>query len=257
VSPATRGPRQGVTDTHPAQGKGPPLAGGRALQTPFGTFYSPNITADKEHGIGAWSADDLWRALTQGEGPGGVHYYPVFPFPSYTAMKRSDSDDLYHYLMSAKPQALANWEHDLSWFVTWRFTNWVWKLLFYDPQTFMDNSAKSKAWNRGAYLVKVLGHCGECHSPRAANGVVQRALHLSGNPQGPEGEPVPSLRDDVDDGIKHWSASDITTYLRSGEDPNFDFSCGAMVEVIDDSTSKLSDEDLDAIAMYLQDFPPL
>jgi mono/diheme cytochrome c family protein len=103
----------------------------------------------------------------------------------------------------------------------------------------------------------VLGHCGECHSPRAANGVVQRALHLSGNPQGPEGEPVPSLRDDVDDGIKHWSASDITTYLRSGEDPNFDFSCGAMVEVIDDSTSKLSDEDLDAIAMYLQDFPPL
>lgn len=246
-----------ATDTLAAQSKGPRLAGGRALHTPFGTFYSPNITADKDHGIGAWSANDLWRALTEGEGPGAVHYYPVFPFPSYSAMKRSDVDDLYHYLMSVKAQPIANQEHDLSWFVSWRFTNWVWKLLFYDPQILVDDPTKSKVWNRGAYLVNVLGHCGECHSPRAANGVVQRALHLSGNPQGPEGEPVPSLRGDAEQGVKDWTVNDIVTYLRSGEDPEFDFAGGAMVEVIDDSTSKLSDEDLNAIAQYLKDLPLL
>ena len=246
-----------ATDTLAAQENGPRLAGGRALQTPFGVFYSPNITADKKYGIGTWSADDLWRALTQGEAPGGVHLYPVFPFPSYSAMKRSDADDLYHYLMSVEPQPLANREHDLSWFVSWRFTNWVWKLLFYKPQVLAEDSTKSKAWNRGAYLVNVLGHCGECHSPRAANGVVQRALHLAGNPQGPEGESVPSLRADAEKGVKDWTVKDIATYLSSGENPDFDFAGGAMVEVIDDSTAKLSDEDRDAIAQYLKDLPPL
>ena len=240
-----------------AQEKGQRLAGGRALVTPFGTFYSPNITPDQEHGIGAWSSDDLWRALSQGEGPGGVHYYPVFPFPSYSSMKRSDADDLYRYLMSLEPQAVANREHDLAWYVSWRFSNWVWKLMFFDPQPVAEDATKSKAWNRGAYLVKALGHCGECHTPRAPHGVVQREQHLAGNDNGPEGEPVPGIRSDGEDGISDWTASEIATYLRSGEDPDFDFAGGAMVEVIDDSTSKLSDDDRAAIAEYLKDLPPL
>ena len=246
-----------ATDETAAQEEGPRLAGGRALDTPFGVFYSPNITADKDHGIGHWSADDLWRALTQGAGPGGVHYYPVFPFPSYAAMKRSDAEDLYHYLMSAEPRAVANREHELAWYVSWRLSNRVWKWLFFDPQPFADDPSKSKAWNRGAYLVNALGHCGECHSPRSRTGVVQRDQHLSGNPQGPEGEPVPSIRSDDEDGIGDWTESEIATYLGSGEDPDFDFAGGAMVEVIDDSTAKLSDEDRKAIASYLKDLPPL
>lgn len=237
--------------------KGPPLAGGRAMVTPFGTFYSPNITPDKEHGIGNWSSDDLWLALSQGEGPGGVHYYPVFPFPSYASMKRSDADDLYRYLMSLEPRAIANREHDLAWYVSWRFSNWVWKLLFFDPQPVAEDVTKSKAWNRGAYLTNALGHCGECHTPRSAHGVVQREQHLSGNDNGPEGEPVPGIRSDDEGGISEWSASEIATYLSTGEDPDFDFSGGAMVEVIDDSTSKLSDDDRAAIAEYLKDLPPL
>lgn len=237
--------------------KGARLAGGHALDTPFGVFYSPNITSHSEHGIGGWSADDLWLALTQGEGPDGTHYYPVFPFPSYTAMTRRDSDDLYHYLMSTEAQAVANREHDLAWYVSWRFSNRVWKWLFFEQQSFAEDPAKSKQWNRGAYLVNALGHCGECHSPRAANGVVQRDLHLSGNPLGPEGDPVPSLRSDMEEGIEDWTASEIATYLESGEDPDFDFAGGAMVDVIDDSTSKLSEQDRDAIAQYLKDLPPI
>ena len=250
-------PEANAGDSAAAREAGPRLAGGRALETPFGTFYSPNITPHKEHGIGRWTADDLWRALTQGEGPGGVHFYPVFPFPSYAAMKRSDSDDLYRYLMSIEAQALANREHDLAWYVSWRFTNRLWKWLFFDPQPFADDPAQSKSWNRGAYLVKALGHCGECHSPRGANGVVQHEHDLAGNAQGPEGDPVPSLRADADDGIGDWSADEIATYLASGEDPDFDFAGGAMVDVIDDSTSMLSDDDRNAIAEYLKNLPPL
>jgi len=242
-----------------AQEKGLRLAGGRAMDTPFGTFYSPNITPDREHGIGAWSSDDLWRALSQGEGPGGVHYYPVFPFPSYSSMKRSDADDLYRYLMSLEPQAVANLEHDLAWYVSWRFSNWMWKLMFFDPQPMVEDATKSKAWNRGAYLVNALGHCGECHTPRAPHGVVQREQHLFGNDNGPEGEPVPGIRSDGEDGdgIAEWTASEIATYLSSGEDPDFDFAGGAMVDVIEDSTSKLSDDDRAAIAEYLKDLPSL
>jgi mono/diheme cytochrome c family protein len=98
-------PESSATGTAAAQQVDPQLAGGRALETPFGTFYSPNITPDKEHGIGRRSADDLWRALAQGEGPGGVHFYPVFPFPSCAAMERSNADDLYHYLTSTYARA--------------------------------------------------------------------------------------------------------------------------------------------------------
>jgi len=245
----------GACHTRP-EGEGPPLAGGRALDTPFGRFFSPNITPHPQHGIGTWSADDLWRALTHGEGPGGVHYYPVFPYPSYAAMRREDSDALHAYLMSVEPQAVANRDHEIAWYLRWRLAARVWKWLFLDTGTFEEVAGKSKEWNRGAYLVQALGHCGECHTPRGLAGQLLRDRHLAGNPEGPEGDPVPGIRSDNDGGLVRWSESEIMEYLKSGMDPDFDFAGGAMVEVIDEGTSHLSDADRRAIATYLGDLPP-
>lgn len=234
-------------------GGGEPLAGGRALDTSFGRFFSPNITPDPEHGIGGWSAEDLWHALTDGEGPDGTHYYPVFPFPSYAAMTRADSDALHAYLMSVAPKAVANREHELPWYLRWRLPARIWQWLFLEEGTFTPTPGKSEAWNRGAYLVQALGHCGECHTPRGAAGNLLREQHLAGNPEGPGGDAVPSIRSDTEDGIAGWSASEIATYLKSGEDPDFDFAGGEMVTVIDESTSRLTDADRAAIATYLKD----
>ena len=245
----------GACHTRP-EGEGPPLAGGRALATPFGTFYAPNITPDPEHGIGSWSADDLWLALTAGEGPGGVHLFPVFPYTSYTKMRREDSDALHAYLMSVAPQPVANREHDLPWFLRSRLAAWAWKRMFLDDTPFVPVQGRSEQWNRGAYLVAALGHCGECHTPRNAAGAVDRTAHLSGNPQGPDGDPVPSIRSDGEEGIESWSENEIVEYLKSGMDPDFDFAGGAMVEVIEDNTSHLTDADRRAIAVYLKDLPP-
>ncbi len=238
-------------------GKGKPLAGGRALDTPFGVFYSPNVTPHPTHGIGGWSADDLWRALTRGEGPGGVHYYPVFPYDSYSAMRREDSDALHAYMMSVPAADAPNRAHDIPWYMRWRFANRVWKWLFLQAGTFTPVVGKSEAWNRGAYLVRVLGHCGECHTPRNFAGALKRDRHLAGNPQGPEGKPVPSIRSDGEEGLRKWSVNEIATYLKSGEDPDFDFAGGSMVEVIEEGTSHLSEDDRMAIARYLKDLPAL
>lgn len=236
---------------------GEPLAGGRALDTPFGRFYPPNITPHPDLGIGRWSADDLWRALSEGVGPGGIHYYPVFPYTSYTRMRREDSDAIHAYLMSVPPQAVPNRKHERAWYVRWRFANRVWKWLFLDQGRFEPAPDKDAIWNSGAYLVDALGHCGECHSPRNQAGAVQRERHLAGNPDGPDGESVPSIRSDGEGGIGDWSLSEIATYLKNGEDPDFDFAGGAMVEVIEDNTSRLSDDDRKAIATYLKALPPL
>lgn len=236
-----------------SEGEGEYLAGGRAFDTPFGRFYSPNITPHPEHGIGRWSEDDLWRALTEGEGPGGTHYYPVFPFPSYAAMTRADADDLYAYLMSVPPAAVASPEHDLPWFLRWRLAARIWKWMFLEAGTFVPNPGKSETWNRGAYLVQALGHCGECHTPRGRAGNLLREQHLAGNPEGPGGDAVPGIRSDTEKGLKAWSESEIATYLKSGEDPDFDFAGGEMVTVIEDSTSHLTNEDRAAIAAYLKD----
>lgn len=244
----------GACHTRPEDGA-PPLAGGRAFDTPFGRFYSPNITPHPRHGIGGWTADDLWRALTRGEGPDGTHYYPVFPFTSYAAMTRADSDALYAYLMGVVPQAVPSKAHELPWYLRWRLAAWAWQWLFLDTRPFSPAPGRSEQWNRGAYLVRALGHCGECHTPRGVAGQLLADRHLAGNPLGPDGDPVPSIRPD-NEGIGQWSESEIATYLKSGEDPDFDFAGGLMVEVIDENTSHLTDDDRRAIAAYLKALPP-
>lgn len=238
------------------KGGGAPLAGGRALVTPFGTFYSPNITPDPATGIGAWRPADLARALRHGESPDGDPYYPAFPYTSYAGMTDRDIADLYAYLMAQPAVARQNRAHELDFPYNLRFTLGIWQALYHDAAAFQPDPAKDAAWNRGAYLVRHLGHCGECHSPRGFLGAVDAAQELAGNPAGPEGGKVPNLTPGPG-GLGDWSESDIAYALKIGITPDGDFLGESMGEVIENSTGKLTDEDLAAIASYLKSLPPL
>ncbi len=237
--------------------KGAPLVGGRALHTPFGTFYTPNITPDREYGIGAWSDQDFLAALGQGVAPDGRHYYPAFPYPSYTGMSEGDMRDLKAYLFSRPPVAAPNRAHELSFPFGFRTALWPWKFLFFEPGRRVEDAAKDAQWNRGAYLVEHLGHCGECHTPRNSLGGIERERRLAGNPSGPDGKKVPNITPHPESGIGKWRDSDLTYFLKTGFLPDGDFAGGAMTEVIEESSSHLSDEDRAAIAVYLRSLPPL
>jgi mono/diheme cytochrome c family protein len=243
----------GCITCHTADEEGAvPLAGGRALESPFGTFYSPNITPDKETGIGEWSDEEFVNAFWNGVSPEGEDYFPAFPYTSYTGVTREDLLAIKAYLFSREPVRQANLEHDLS-FIASRFGAGVWKRRYFKPARFEADPEKSDEWNRGAYLVRHLGHCGECHTPRGRFGVLQQDRALSGNPEGPDGEEVPNITADPEDGIGGWSSSDLEYFLETGMLPDGDFTGSLMGEVIDDCTSHLTGEDRRAIAAYLKD----
>ena len=235
---------------------GPALAGGRVLKTSFGNFVSPNITPHREHGIGGWSEADLVRALRHGERPDGASYYPVFPYTSLSAMRLVDISDIYAYLMAGP--ALANQvpDHDLSFPFSWRFLMVIWKWLFFEPAEVVDDPQKSATWNRGAYLVRALAHCGECHTRRNWLGVSDRAQALAGTAQGPDGRSVPNITPDRRTGIGGWSRGEVNELLASGTKPDFDNVQGAMEEVIELGLKFLTAADRDAIADYLLALPP-
>jgi mono/diheme cytochrome c family protein len=236
---------------------GPPLAGGRALQTPFGTFYSPNITPDLEHGIGDWSDDDFVRALRKGVAPDGSHYYPAFPYTSYTRMRREDMLALKAYLFSRTPVARPNRPHDLPWYLAFRPSLWLWKQLYFDQGEFEEVVDRSPTWNRGAYLVLALGHCAECHSPRNRLGAVETEMRFAGTRSGPGNGAVPNITPDVETGIGGWPRGDIAYYFQTGADPDGDYAGGEMAEVIDEGLSRLDPSDLEAMAEYLRSLPPV
>ncbi|HMA13460.1 MAG: c-type cytochrome [Bacteroidota bacterium] len=238
-----------------AKGGGEPLAGGRALATPFGTFHTPNITPDPDTGIGAWREDDLRNALRHGTSPDGDPYYPAFPYTSYAGMTDADIADLYAYLMAQPPVRRENRPHDLDFPYSLRFTLGAWQWLYHEAEVFEPDPSKDAAWNRGAYLVRHLAHCGECHSPRGWLGAVDREQALAGNPQGPDGGRVPNLTPGTG-GLADWSDSDIAYALKTGMTPEGDFLADSMGEVIEHGTSRLSDSDLAAIAKYIKDLPP-
>jgi len=239
-----------------SKNKGPLLAGGRAFHTPQGIFYSPNITPDAEHGIGRWSEGDLVRALTEGQGPDGRHYYPVFPYTSYTRMRREDIHALKAYLDTVPVVARPNRPHDLPWYLP-RIAIGLWKLLYFQPGAYTPDPGLSAAWNRGAYLVDALAHCAQCHSPRNGLGGIEPALRMTGSTDGPDGEAVPNITSDKQTGIGDWSTSDLAYYLKTGADPDGDYAGGLMGEVIDEGLSHLDDQDIKAIVTYLQTLPPI
>lgn len=240
-----------------AKAKSPPFAGGGPMKTPFGTFYAPNITPDPEHGIGGWSDVDFVRALREGISPGGNHYFPVFPYTSYTNMTPEDARAIKAYLFSLKPVARPSRAHDIRFPFAWRFAQTFWKLLFFEPGPLRVETDRPPEWTRGAYLVRALVHCAECHTPRNPLGGMDRALWLAGAPGGAQGDATPNITPDEETGIGRWSAEEIVDYLESGMDPDGDFAGSSMADVIAHSTGKLSDRDRAAIATYLRSVPAI
>jgi mono/diheme cytochrome c family protein len=232
------------------------LAGGRALGSPFGTFYTSNITPDPETGIGGWSTGAFVRAVTEGITPGGHPYYPAFPYPSYTHMSERDLIDLKAYLDTVAPVANAVPDHDLAFPFSFRPLLDGWRLLFFEDGPFVPDPGQSEAWNRGAYIVNGPGHCGECHTPRNALGAPERDRFLAGNRDGPDGKPVPNITPHAG-GIGDWAKSDLVFAFQTSILPDGDVFGGAMAEVVEDGLSHLSREDLEAIADYLLSVEPL
>jgi mono/diheme cytochrome c family protein len=233
------------------------MAGGRGIATPFGTIYATNITPDKETGIGTWSEADFIRSMTEGVAPDGSHYYPVFPYTSFTRMTARDLSDLKAYLFSLPPIKKENLANDLAPPFSWRFTLGFWKLLHFARGPFATNPEQSDEWNRGAYLVEALAHCGECHTPRTATGGLQENLAYAGSAEGPEGELAPNITPDKETGIGTWSSADITWYLQNGFEPEGDSAQGLMWELIEHGYQHLSEDDLAAMAVYLRGLEPI
>ena len=237
--------------------KGQPLAGGRALETPFGRFYGPNITPHREFGIGAWSDDDFIRAMREGTAPDGANYFPVFPYPSFTGMTDRDLLRIKAYIFSLPPVAKPNLPHEIRFPFGWRPPLAIWKLLNFTPGPYRADPAATSELNRGAYLVEAVTHCGECHTPRDFMGALDRSMAMAGISEGPEGKPVPNITPDPETGIGNWNVGDLAFFLKIGIDPDGDVAGGLMGEVIDRSTSHLTDEDRRAIATYLHALPPV
>jgi mono/diheme cytochrome c family protein len=231
-----------------------PYAGGRELKTPFGTFYGPNITPHAEAGIGRWGEADFLRALRSGVRPDGAHYFPAFPYPSFTQIADADARDLWAYMRSLPPDGRASRPHDLNFPFSLRFLVGFWKWLYFSPGPFVADAARTPALNRGAYLVGALGHCGECHTPRTALGGPKRDRLLAGAAKGPAGKSVANLTPAK---LKKWDDNELREFLLGGITPDGDVTAETMGEVVRNTTSQLTPEDLAALIAYLRSLPAL
>ncbi|AYC34373.1 cytochrome c [Pseudomonas cavernae] len=237
---------------HTVEG-GAEYAGGLPLESPFGTIYGTNITPDKTHGIGNYSAEDFYRAVTQGERADGSKLYPAMPYTSYHLLKREDSDALYAYLMSRPPIARPNPQTDLAFPFNLRFGLAFWNMLYKNRVQLQPADGKSEQWQRGQYLVEVLGHCGECHTPRNALGALQQDQRLQGGVLA--GYLAPSLLAD-DLAARGWSSEDLTTFLKHGISAQGSV-FNEMYPVLHHSSQYLPLDDHKAMATYLLgDQPP-
>ncbi len=236
---------------HTAEG-GKPFAGGRPVPTPFGTIYSTNITPDRETGIGEWSPEDFYRAMHEGKDKQGRHLYPAFPYPWYTKLAREDVDAIKAYLDALPPVRQENRKTALPWPLSVREVMAGWNELFFKEGEYQPDSSQSAQWNRGAYLVEGLGHCGACHTPKNALGGPKRHRTLEGGYG--ENWYATSLTKDVRDGLGNWSLDEIVQYLKTGSNAK-GAATGPMAEVVENSTQHLSEADLRAIATYLKSVP--
>lgn len=229
--------------------RGQPFAGGLALQTPFGEIMAPNITPDNSTGIGSWSTDDFARAMQEGRRPDGSHLYPAFPYPYYTKVERGDLDAIYAYLRTLQPAENRVDRDTLPFPFNVRLLMKGWNALFFTSGAFKPDPARSAEFNRGAYLVEGLGHCGACHTPFNAFGASRNDKYLEGNQI--DNWTAPNITDDARVGLGKWSVEDIVQYLKTGQN-GFSLASGPMKDVVENSTSKMPVSDLKAIAVYLK-----
>jgi mono/diheme cytochrome c family protein len=238
---------------HTAKGAAP-YAGGLRIDTPFGFLLSPNITPDDDSGIGRWSADDFWRALHDGVNRRGQDMYPAMPYTFYTKVSRADSDAIFAWLRTLPPVVNEVDADQLRFPFNQRWSMAVWRELYFTSGTFEPDSTKSAQWNRGAYLVEGLGHCSACHSPRNLLGAVERDRAFTGATI--DGWFALNLTGNLHTGLGTWSVDELATYLKTGTAKNRTTAFGPMAEVVHNSTSRLGDADLRAMAEYLKSLPP-
>jgi mono/diheme cytochrome c family protein len=250
---------------------GEPFSGGLALKTQFGTLYSPNITPDKETGIGNWTEEQFARAMRSGVDDDGDQLYPVFPYTAYTKVTDDDVHAIFAYLKSLKPVSYTPPKDDMKFPYSIRALLLGWKKLYFHEGRYTPDASQSAEWNRGAYLVQGLAHCGTCHTPRNSLGGEDMNMAFTG------GTYIDEIRDVVEDqqitpqegmfrpwssvnltsapsGIGNWSLDEIVQYLKTGH-TNYAGAFGPMSEVINNSTKYLTDADLHAMAVYLKSLP--
>jgi mono/diheme cytochrome c family protein len=229
--------------------KAVPYAGGRALKTPFGVFYGPNITPHPQAGIGRWTEADFVRAMREGRRPDGANYYPAFPYTSFTLITDSDLRDLWAYLRALAPSDRKSEPHELGFLYRWRFLLTFWKWLFLDRGPFVPDPAQNAQLNRGRYLTTALGHCGECHTPRNFLGAPKRGQFLAGAK-----DVAPNL---TPTRLKKRGDGELRNFLTTALTEDGDVPAKEMGEVITNTTSQLTPEDLNAMIAFLRSLPPL
>jgi mono/diheme cytochrome c family protein len=237
---------------HTVPGSGQPFAGGRPIETPFGVVVGANITPDRETGIGAWSDEVFLSALREGKGHGGLLLYPAMPYPYYTKVTERDGLAIRAYLNTVRPVRNAVVSNKLPFPFDVREEMTVWNSLYFKGGEFKPDAMKSAEWNRGAYLVEGLGHCGACHTPKSTLGGDDQAHALQGYAL--QGWFPPDITNDNERGLGGWSVADIASYLKAGHNAA-GAATGIMAEEITLSSSRMTDADLRAIAAYLKDLP--
>ena len=229
-----------------------PFAGGKRIDTPFGGIYAPNLTPDRDTGLGEWSDEEFYRALRFGVAKDGSRYYPAFPYPYFTKMTRQNLLAIRAYLATLTPFRNKRPEPELRWPLNYRVVMRGWNWLFFRPGIFEPNQQKSAQWNRGGYLVEGAAHCGACHTPKNLFGADKKRRPYGGGLV--LGWFAPRLDSAERSGLKSWSADDIVEYLQSGRNAR-SHAGKLMAEVVVNSTSVMSDADVRAIAVYLKDLP--
>ncbi|HWD60411.1 MAG TPA: cytochrome c [Stellaceae bacterium] len=231
---------------------GQAFAGGLAVETPFGNVIAPNITPDKTAGIGLWSDGDFARAMTEGIRRDGKHLFPAMPYPYLTKLDRDDVLAIRAYLATVPAVENSVKADQLPFPLSVRADMAAWNKLNFTPGAFQRNLDKGDAWNRGAYLVEGLMHCGACHTPKNVAGGDKSGERLQGYAL--QGWFAPDLTTHPKRGIGSWSADDLVAYLKTGHN-RFSAATGPMADVVTHSSSKLTDADLHAVATYLKDQP--
>jgi mono/diheme cytochrome c family protein len=234
---------------HTVPGSGQPFAGGRPIETPFGVLASPNITSNGETGIGDWTDDEFDAAVRQGRSRNGAHLYPAMPYPYYSRMSREDVKDIRAYLNTVAPVRNAVQVNRLPFPLNLRASMIVWDALYFTPGEFHPDASKPQEWNRGAWLVQGPGHCAACHTPKTFLGGDKPSEALQGYVL--QGWTAPDITSGQGP-LRDWSQQDIASYLKTGHNKSA-AAAGLMGEVVDLSTSKLTDGDINAIAAYLKD----